>query len=482
MCAQLTRRSILKAGGAALLGGAATFTGIPALAGYAVGPAVRRNAFNMASNDPILVGFSKAITAMKALPTENPCSWTYQAAIHGTTLTPVLTAWNTCHTDARFFWSWHRMYLYWFERIVRKYSGMYDWALPFWDWANPLERQLPPAFRVVGSPLHDPSRNAAMNDGTGAISTALGTSVTNAYALLDFYNAQSAINGPHGSVHGAVGGNMCCVSSAAQDPIFWLHHAAVDRQWNLWLAQGGGRSNPIGDADWRNTTFTFFDECCNEVKMKGCDVLRAARQLSYTYECEPPQVEQYCPLIWKPKFTDLIEIVRFRRAFTLSKRPVSQPLTAGAASNRGFARQLREVVRTPGSTAVLRVSGVEAETEPGASWEVYVGPAGMETNPESPYFVGMVSLFGAGIRTRRDHYHPAEFAFPIDKALWAASDASKLEVVFVPVSGVEVQGRPQPAEVRSDLKVAEMRIVADVAMEQPPQDEQERLRKEERGI
>jgi Common central domain of tyrosinase len=105
------------------------FTGIPALAAYAAGPTVRRNAFTMAENDPILKGYRKAITAMKALPTDNPCSWTYQAAIHGTTLTPVQTAWNTCHIDPRFFWSWHRMYLYWFERIVRKHSGMYDWAI-----------------------------------------------------------------------------------------------------------------------------------------------------------------------------------------------------------------------------------------------------------------------------------------------------------------------------------------------------------------
>ena len=60
------------------------FTGIPALAAYAAGPTVRRNAFTMAVNDPILVGYRKAITAMKALPTNNPCSWTYQAAIHGT--------------------------------------------------------------------------------------------------------------------------------------------------------------------------------------------------------------------------------------------------------------------------------------------------------------------------------------------------------------------------------------------------------------
>ena len=59
---------------------------------------------------------------------------------------------------------------------------------------------------------------------------------------------------------------MCCVPTAAQDPIFWAHHANVDRQWNLWIAQGGGRSNPVGNADWRNATFTFFDECCQQVK------------------------------------------------------------------------------------------------------------------------------------------------------------------------------------------------------------------------
>ena len=175
MTSQFNRRNILKTGAAALAGAISQpFMGIPALAAYAAGPTVRRNAFTMAASDPILVGYRKAITAMKALPASDPCSWTYQAAIHGTTVTPALTAWNTCHTDSRYFWSWHRMYLYWFERIVRKYSGMYDWALPFWDWANPAQRQLPPAFRIVGSALHDPSRNAAMNDGTGSISAVPG--------------------------------------------------------------------------------------------------------------------------------------------------------------------------------------------------------------------------------------------------------------------------------------------------------------------
>lgn len=480
MTLHFNRRDLLKTGAAASLAALAQpFTGIPALAAYAAGPAVRRNAFPMAENDPVLVGYRRAITAMKALPTENPCSWTYQAAIHGTTLTPVLTAWNTCHIDPRFFWSWHRMYLYWFERIVRKYSGMYDWAIPYWDWANPAQRQLPPAFRVAGSALHDASRNAALNDGTGSISTALGNAVSNANLLLNFFNAQTGINSPHGSVHGAVSGNMCCVVTAAQDPIFWLHHSNVDRQWNLWLAQGGGRTNPVGDADWRNTPYTFFDECCQQVTMTGCEVLRAAKQLSYTYEGEPPQVEQYCPRTWLHRILEIVAILRNPRPFTLSRRPVALPLVAEAAEARAMGSRLAEIADAAERTAVLRLKGVEAERDPGAIWEVYVGPPEIELDPESPWFVGMLALFSAGLKTRTEHYHPAEFAYPIDKVIRAAGDASNLQVHFVPVSGVEVKGQPQPARVRTDVRVAEMDVVVDVAMEQPPKEEQERLRREE---
>ena len=64
----INRRDFLKTGAVALLGAVSQpFTGIPALAAYAAGPTARRNAFTMAENDPILKGYRKAITAMKAL-------------------------------------------------------------------------------------------------------------------------------------------------------------------------------------------------------------------------------------------------------------------------------------------------------------------------------------------------------------------------------------------------------------------------------
>ena len=138
------RRTFLKTGAATtLVAGSHIAVTSPALADFAVGPTVRRNASTMATTDPILRGYRRAISAMRALPDVNPCSWFYQAAIHGTFDPRNLPSWNTCHLDPRFFWAWHRMYLYFFERIVRKYSGRYDWAIPYWDWTNAGSRQAP---------------------------------------------------------------------------------------------------------------------------------------------------------------------------------------------------------------------------------------------------------------------------------------------------------------------------------------------------
>ncbi len=493
----LDRRSLLRfsaAATAAVL--SQPFFGIPALAGYASAPALRRNASSMAENDPILKGYRKAITAMRALPDTDPCSWFYQAAIHGTFDGRGLTAWNTCHTQPNFFWAWHRMYLYWFERIARKYSGMYDWALPYWDWTVAAQASIPAPFRISTSALYDASRNASMNSGAGAISAGTRTAALNSLIPLDYFNAQSALNGPHGSVHGAISGNMGLVETAAQDPIFWLHHAQIDRVWNLWLAQGGGRSSPVGDAAWRNSTYTFFDECCRPVTMTGCDVVRAALQLGYGYEGEPAQVNQYCPRIWTLEFIDITVLTRWPRPFPLTNGIVRQPFDA-LRDDVAAAKKLSDIARGSQENALLQLKGVEAKMQPGVSWDVYLGRAGF--NPDGASFVGSFALFSAGLKTRSHHYSPAEFVFPINNALRAAGGAVDLELVFLPVSGIETkggrllkEGRRQlkldrglllqqgaAAEPRAEVIVGEVNILLDRAMQQPPREEQEQLRLEE---
>ncbi len=122
----INRRSLLGHAAAATSIAALSqpFLGVPALAGYAVAPAKRRAVSTLAASDPIITGYRTAVAAMRALPSTDACSWAAQAAIHASTgFGPA----GPCQ-HGTFFWAWHRMYLYWFERIVRHKSGMYDWG------------------------------------------------------------------------------------------------------------------------------------------------------------------------------------------------------------------------------------------------------------------------------------------------------------------------------------------------------------------
>ena len=75
---------------------------------------------------------------------------------------------------------------------------------------------------------------------------------------------------------------------AALDPIFWLHHANIDRLWNNWLALGG-RINPT-EAAWLTQSFDLYDETGAQVTMTGADVVDSAAQLGYIYDDVAPAV------------------------------------------------------------------------------------------------------------------------------------------------------------------------------------------------
>ncbi|RXW13831.1 hypothetical protein EST38_g12026 [Candolleomyces aberdarensis] len=61
----------------------------------------------------------------------------------------------------------------------------------------------------------------------------------------------SLMNGIHGSGHFIVGGEMTNVYSAGIDPLFYLHHANLDRIW--WVWQQADRKNRLTDI-WGPTT------------------------------------------------------------------------------------------------------------------------------------------------------------------------------------------------------------------------------------
>lgn len=98
---------------------------------------VRKNVYSLTAAE--ITSIKTGVTAMKALPYTNKTSWLYQAAIHGTTLPDNLPSWNTCHQAGAsfFFLAWHRMYVYFFERILRAKSGNANLTLPYLIATNP---------------------------------------------------------------------------------------------------------------------------------------------------------------------------------------------------------------------------------------------------------------------------------------------------------------------------------------------------------
>src|SRR6516164_1482375 len=50
--------------------------------------------------------------------------------------------------------------------------------------------------------------------------------------------------------NGLAQGLMSNPTMAALDPIFWLHHANIDRLWEVWLKRPSGHVNPTQDSAW----------------------------------------------------------------------------------------------------------------------------------------------------------------------------------------------------------------------------------------
>ena len=231
-----------------------------------------------------IASLQKGIQAMMSRPVTDPTSYRFKANIHGTYDTPTTMAqmqsWNQCEHGSFYFLSWHRMYLYFFDRILRAAAQDPNLVLPYWNWIDPAQRSLPQPFRLPANASNSlyiapPGRSVGVDSGAFSLSAGAvddsgamaDTSFETGGALSDGFGGGpaspmqfNASTGdlemqPHNIVHSDLGGLMGDPDTAAQDPIFWLHHANIDRLWNKWIEEGGGRADPT-DAAWLNTLFT----------------------------------------------------------------------------------------------------------------------------------------------------------------------------------------------------------------------------------
>lgn len=161
----------------------------------------------------------------------------------------MVSVWDQCKHADSFFISWHRGFLYYFEKVLRQASGNKSFCLPYWDYyKNP---NLPKIFTEptlqdgAPNPLYWSRRERSSVDGL-TFSAFEDTVTVFPWGPGETFEDLSERN-PHNRVHSQVGGSMGQVPSAPQDPIFWVHHCNIDRYWSAWIAAGGGRHMPPDD-------------------------------------------------------------------------------------------------------------------------------------------------------------------------------------------------------------------------------------------
>src|SRR3954454_2863989 len=399
---------------------------------------VRRDIWSLEGEQkwhPITRAYALAVADMKKRPASDPTSLAYQAQIHGMPDSGQPDRFRgQCQHRSWFFLPWHRLYLHWFDltvlAAVRAHKDIDDetkaaWALPYWNYGLGGQRAtLPEAFRQAEHP-DDPTkpnpllanRNDFVNNGdpldplatdpTAALhepvfslpkpAGGFGGAATGFNHLDQDPNRFTGMleQTPHNDVHQEVGGDMLDFATAGLDPVFWMHHANIDRLWVVWAGQPGVTpADPTGP--WGTTRDFFHDPAGNEVSGNAAGVLDTVADLEYQYEDTsmhaPPRRRSVRRVPREPPPEHPAELVGATEGpveLTGGTKQVSLSVgePTGPARVRGSADPAR---------AYLTVEGIAGERNPGVTYAVYVNlpdDVDVDEEPES-FYAGNVSFFG----------------------------------------------------------------------------------------
>ena len=152
------------------------------------------------------------------------------------------------HGTQRFL-PWHRIYLIILEHELQAIHP--DVTIPYWDWTKQTEQAFPSWLAGVTPtvPMPPPLAPITVTRAPGSQSwlSTIASNVPGIEGIGDFPTFTSSLEGVHGGVHVWVGGTMSAIPTAPADPIFWMHHANIDRLWWEWQqAHVGANPNLTG--------------------------------------------------------------------------------------------------------------------------------------------------------------------------------------------------------------------------------------------
>lgn len=502
---------------------------------------IRKNVWELGDTwaAPIL-WYARGVAALKARHIADPTSWRFWAAIHGIdealwtqlghlkagekmpAAALVKRYWDQCQHGSWYFLPWHRGYLLAFENNVRaaihELKGPADWALPYWNYFKPEQFKLPPAFSSPdwpdgkgNNPLFVPQRYGPRSDGN--VFVPVKQVNLNAMKDRDFDGVSSGgspgfggvdtgfehgggTHGrlekqPHDAVHGLVGGGdpndpnmpglMSDPDTAALDPIFWLHHANIDRLWQVWKLNPPTDANPTesrwlkGPASAGERIFSLPKPNKEAWDYTPAEMVDLAA-LHYAYDDVSPAV---APDSHKRRLERLganaaVAAMKAGAAVVNAKNVELVGASAGSLEIKGndaqatvtLNRAARDKVSaslTAAATAgqpdrvflnLENVTGLADAT----TLNVYLGvPAGQDPDQHPDRLAGSVSLFGVRKASKADGPHGGkgltlvlEITDLIDAIhLGKTLDVDKLDVRIIPL---------RPVHEKSQIKIGRISI------------------------
>ena len=399
--------------------------------------------------------------------------------------------WNQCQHGSWYFLPWHRGYLMALEAQLRadilSLGGPGTWALPYWDYfggAQGAQAVMPPAFGQktlpdgTANPLYLAMRYGPDGNGNIYIPTEAWAETHPADPNWSYGDVSSACmsndrftgtdpatpppgfggpdtgfshNGgthgnmesnPHDLVHvytgGAVSdsdyGLMADPGTAALDPIFYLHHANIDRMWAVW--NGAGHANPP-DSEWLKGPAKKFIMPMpgNESWTYTPNDVKTLATLNYTYQemdgQAPPAatrltqrlkalgVANAAPDFAKFRATQPAELLgasagAVRVAGAGTQQPI--PVRLEASNQKALAASLSPTAAAPLPDSVyLKLENVTGQLD-STVLGVYINlPAGAGPADRRAQHVGDVGLFGLRRASAKDGAHGgAGLSFVLD--------------------------------------------------------------------
>jgi len=368
----------------------------------------------------------------------NPTNGTPQAAWKEA----ALQCWAKCEHLTPYFTTWHRWYLYYFERICRKMCKDPGFMLPYWNYAsdNGPSLQLPDRFRQASRDPNNPNvlffddrglgfadanatgpQTVKMNNGgfmpfsltrydAALAATEMFPSddqhhmpsdpTASVYLDLGFTGRLECV--PHGNVHDFVGGWMGNVPSAAGDPIFFVHHCQIDRLYASWEAELGvsynwDSSNIQPDENtWKTTKAAFIDESGQLANVKLGDAINTS-SLGYSYDIlVQPSSAEVAALPTETRLDPtLLKLAAMKSsAFNVQSGGTTVTLTPTARPEDAKPAPHRDRPHT------LVLSGLKLLRRPPAPLGVFINlPTGTPPRLNNPYYVGTLNLFNFDLGT-----------------------------------------------------------------------------------